>query len=92
MADGGLGTIQTSQAGSMTTNDAPNDLLANFNPLTIIVMAPVMNYLVRYELLLLVNNVPFIDLLVLPRSIQVYEKWASIFHQSVVVIIRPCSL
>ncbi|KAG6815898.1 hypothetical protein H0H87_010377 [Tephrocybe sp. NHM501043] len=44
MADGGLSTIQTSQAGSMTTNGAPNDLLANFNPLTIIIMAPVLNY------------------------------------------------
>lgn len=44
LADGGLSTIQTSQAGSMTTNGAPNDLLANFNPLTIIVMAPVLNY------------------------------------------------
>lgn len=28
----------------MTTNDAPNDLLSNFNPLTIIVMAPILNY------------------------------------------------
>ncbi|RDB14757.1 Peptide transporter PTR2 [Hypsizygus marmoreus] len=44
LADGGLGTIQTSQAGSLTTNGAPNDLLSNFNPLTIIVMAPVLNY------------------------------------------------
>ncbi|KAG6919236.1 hypothetical protein DXG01_008032 [Tephrocybe rancida] len=44
LADGGLSTIQTSQAGSMTTNGAPNDLLSNFNPLTIIVMAPVLNY------------------------------------------------
>ncbi|KAF5377967.1 hypothetical protein D9615_006700 [Tricholomella constricta] len=44
MADGGLSTIQTSQAGSMTTNGAPNDLLSNFNPLTIIVMAPILNY------------------------------------------------
>ncbi|KAF8073992.1 PTR2-domain-containing protein [Lyophyllum atratum] len=44
LADGGLSTIQTSQAGSMTTNDAPNDLLSNFNPLTIVVMAPILNY------------------------------------------------
>ncbi|KAG6830565.1 hypothetical protein H0H92_016016 [Tricholoma furcatifolium] len=44
MADSGLTTIQTSQAGSMTTNGAPNDLLGNFNPLTIIIMAPVLNY------------------------------------------------
>ncbi|KAG6853088.1 hypothetical protein C0991_006982 [Blastosporella zonata] len=44
LADGGLSTITTSQAGSLTTNGAPNDLLANFNPLTIIVMAPILNY------------------------------------------------
>lgn len=28
----------------MTTNGAPNDLLANFNPLTIIVIAPLLNF------------------------------------------------
>lgn len=28
----------------MTTNGAPNDLLANFNPLTIIVVAPLLNF------------------------------------------------
>ncbi|KAF9465247.1 PTR2-domain-containing protein [Collybia nuda] len=44
LADGGLSTIQTSQAGSMTTNGAPNDLLSNFNPITIIIMAPILNY------------------------------------------------
>lgn len=44
LADGGLSTIQTSQAGSMTTNGAPNDLLSNFNPLTIIIMAPILNF------------------------------------------------
>ncbi|KAG6845295.1 hypothetical protein H0H93_016132, partial [Arthromyces matolae] len=44
MADGGLSTIATSMAGSMTTNGAPNDLLGNFNPLTIIIVAPLLNY------------------------------------------------
>ncbi|KAF9464099.1 POT family-domain-containing protein [Collybia nuda] len=44
IGDGGLGGIQISQAGSMTTNGAPNDLLSNFNPITILVMAPVLNY------------------------------------------------
>lgn len=28
----------------MTTQGAPNDLLANFNPITIIVVAPILNY------------------------------------------------
>lgn len=44
LADGGLAGIQVSQAASMTTNDAPNDLLSNFNALTIIVMTPILNY------------------------------------------------
>jgi hypothetical protein len=44
LADNGLSTIQTSQAGSMTTSGAPNDLLENFNPLTVIVMVPILNY------------------------------------------------
>ncbi|KAF8861613.1 PTR2-domain-containing protein [Acephala macrosclerotiorum] len=44
MNDGGIGNIQTSQGGSMTTNGAPNDLLGNFNPLTIIVAIPIMSY------------------------------------------------
>lgn len=29
----------------MTTNDAPNDLLANFNPIFIIITAPILNFL-----------------------------------------------
>lgn len=33
--DGGIGTVATSQAATMTTNGAPNDLLNNFNPLTV---------------------------------------------------------
>jgi dipeptide/tripeptide permease len=44
MNDGGIGNIQTSQGGSMTTNGAPNDLLGNFNPLTIIVAVPIISY------------------------------------------------
>jgi len=42
--DGGIGNIQTSQGSSMTTNGAPNDLLSNFNPLTIIVSIPIISY------------------------------------------------
>ena len=44
MNDGGIGNIQTNQGGSMTTNGAPNDLLGNFNPLTIIVAVPIISY------------------------------------------------
>lgn len=42
--DGGIGNIQTSQGSTMITNGAPNDLLNNFNPLTIIVAIPILNY------------------------------------------------
>lgn len=42
--DSGIGAIQTSQGAAMTTNGAPNDLLSNFNPLTIIVFIPILNY------------------------------------------------
>ncbi|KAI9742910.1 MAG: hypothetical protein M1818_003639 [Claussenomyces sp. TS43310] len=42
--DGGIGTILTSQGSTMTTAGAPNDLLSNFNPLTIIVTVPILSY------------------------------------------------
>lgn len=48
--DGGIASIETSQAGSMTTKGVPNDLFNNFNPLTIIVLLPTLNYIV-YPLL-----------------------------------------
>ncbi|KAH3682450.1 hypothetical protein WICPIJ_006592 [Wickerhamomyces pijperi] len=41
--DTGIGAIQTSQANSMTTNGVPNDLIGNFNPLTIIIFIPILN-------------------------------------------------
>lgn len=44
--DGGIGTIITSLAGSMTTEGVPNDLFFNFNPLTIIVEMPLLNYII----------------------------------------------
>lgn len=44
--DGGIGSVQTSQAGSMTTKGVPNDLFNNFNPLTIIVLIPILDYLI----------------------------------------------
>ncbi|CAF9932864.1 hypothetical protein IMSHALPRED_009010 [Imshaugia aleurites] len=42
--DGGIGNILTNQGAAMTTNGAPNDLLSNFNPLTIIVTIPILSY------------------------------------------------
>lgn len=43
---GGLATSQTSQTGSMSLNGVPNDLFWNFNPLTIIVLLPILNNVV----------------------------------------------
>ena len=42
--DGGIGAVGSNQGASMTTNGAPNDLLGNFNPIVIIVMAPVLSH------------------------------------------------
>ena len=42
--DGGIGNILANQGAAMTTNGAPNDLLTNFNPLTIIVVIPILSY------------------------------------------------
>ena len=44
--DGGIGSVLTAQGSTMTTNGAPNDLLNNFNPLTIIVLIPILSYVV----------------------------------------------
>ncbi|KUL82647.1 hypothetical protein ZTR_09080 [Talaromyces verruculosus] len=42
--DGGIGSVPTNQGAAMVTNGAPNDLLNNFNPLTIIVFVPFLSY------------------------------------------------
>ncbi|CCH42576.1 Peptide transporter [Wickerhamomyces ciferrii] len=44
--DVGIGGIQNSQANSMTTNGVPNDLINNFNPLTIIITIPILDYII----------------------------------------------
>lgn len=44
--DGGIGSVSSNQGASMTTNGAPNDLLNNFNPLTIIVAIPILSYVI----------------------------------------------
>ncbi|KAJ5569516.1 uncharacterized protein N7459_008946 [Penicillium hispanicum] len=48
--DGGIGSVSTNQGASMITNGAPNDLLNNFNPLTIMVTIPILSYII-YPLL-----------------------------------------
>ncbi|KAI1756171.1 POT family protein [Xylaria castorea] len=40
--DGGVGSVLSNQGAAMTTDGAPNDLLTHFNPLTIIVVSPLM--------------------------------------------------
>ncbi|CDR45361.1 CYFA0S18e00122g1_1 [Cyberlindnera fabianii] len=42
--DGGIGSLQNSQSTAMTTNGVPNDLINNFNPLTIIILIPILDY------------------------------------------------
>ncbi|AOW04947.1 POT family-domain-containing protein [Yarrowia lipolytica] len=48
--DNGIGALSNSQGSSMITNGVPNDLLNNFNPITIIVAVPIVNYIL-YPLL-----------------------------------------
>ncbi|KAI1264781.1 POT family protein [Xylariaceae sp. FL1019] len=40
--DGGVGSVSSNQGAAMTSDGAPNDLINNFNPLVIIVAAPLM--------------------------------------------------
>lgn len=44
--DGGVGAVSSNQAAAMVTNGAPNDLLSNFNPLTIIVAIPILSHVI----------------------------------------------
>ena len=44
LANGGIGNSANSMSGAMTLNGVPNDLIDNFNPLAIIVFAPILNY------------------------------------------------
>ncbi|CDK24969.1 unnamed protein product [Kuraishia capsulata CBS 1993] len=50
LCDSGIGSVETSQAGSMDTAGVPNDLFNNFNPLAIIIFIPFLDY-VLYPLL-----------------------------------------
>ncbi|EMG45185.1 PTR2 Peptide transporter PTR2 [Candida maltosa Xu316] len=44
LADSGLGSVETSLIGAMKLDGVPNDLFNNFNPLTIIVLIPLLEY------------------------------------------------
>ncbi|KAK6458867.1 proton-dependent oligopeptide transporter, POT family [Scheffersomyces xylosifermentans] len=46
LADSGIGSVETSQAGAMSLNGVPNDLFSNFNPLTIIILIPILDYII----------------------------------------------
>ncbi|KAJ6606181.1 PTR2-domain-containing protein [Mycena vulgaris] len=46
IADDGISSIQSNQGASLTTNGAPNDLLGNFNSLTIIFAVPLLNFVI----------------------------------------------
>ncbi|QDS70272.1 hypothetical protein FKW77_007727 [Venturia effusa] len=44
--NGGIGVVANSQAGAMTSQGVPNDLIGNFNSLTIIVFIPILSYVI----------------------------------------------
>ncbi|GEQ66848.1 hypothetical protein JCM33374_g511 [Metschnikowia sp. JCM 33374] len=50
LTTGGIGNAQNAQAGAMVLNGVPNDLFNNFNPLTIIILIPVLDNII-YPLL-----------------------------------------
>ncbi|CAK9436398.1 uncharacterized protein LODBEIA_P09560 [Lodderomyces beijingensis] len=46
LAASGIGSVTTSLVGSMSTKGVPNDLFNNFNPLTIIILLPILDKVV----------------------------------------------
>ena len=46
LADSGLGSVETSLSGAMRLDGVPNDLFNNFNPITIIVIIPILEYVI----------------------------------------------
>lgn len=44
--DGGIGNAQNAQAGAMKLDGVPNDLFNNFNPLTIIILIPILDFII----------------------------------------------
>jgi POT family proton-dependent oligopeptide transporter len=87
VADGRFGSVQTSQAASMLANGVPNDLISNFNPLTIITVAPILNYGI-YPLLRKWNMVPSamarmsfgFMLAALAMAIGAILQWYAVYH------------
>lgn len=57
MNDGGIGGLATSQASTLRTDGAPNDLMNNFNPITVMVMVPLLTHVI-YPGLRRVNLMP----------------------------------
>lgn len=46
ITDGGIGNAENAQSGAMVLNGVPNDLYNNFNPLTIIILIPILDYVI----------------------------------------------
>lgn len=46
LTDGGIGNAGNAQAGAMVLNGIPNDLFNNFNPLTIIILIPILDHII----------------------------------------------
>ncbi|EJT97854.1 PTR2-domain-containing protein [Dacryopinax primogenitus] len=44
LADGGFGSTENAMSAAMRVNGVPNDVISNFNPLTIVVVAPILNF------------------------------------------------
>ncbi|KAF2773213.1 hypothetical protein EJ03DRAFT_347743 [Teratosphaeria nubilosa] len=44
---GGIGTVSTAQAGSLTTRGVPNDLLSKANPIVVLAATPTMLYIIN---------------------------------------------
>ncbi|KAL8280605.1 hypothetical protein RQP46_006928 [Phenoliferia psychrophenolica] len=46
LSDGGLGNSESAMSVAMVSNGVPNDLISNFNSLTIVFAAPIINFLI----------------------------------------------
>ncbi|CDZ97807.1 H /oligopeptide symporter [Phaffia rhodozyma] len=44
LADGGFGNSENDMSASMVNNGVPNDLISNFNALTIVIFTPILNW------------------------------------------------
>lgn len=46
LSDGGIGNSQNAMSSAMTVNGVPNDVITNFNSLTIVFFAPLFNFVI----------------------------------------------